>query len=402
VAAIAAELARLSQLPRHLEPFLERVAILHCSKDFGGHALARLAADIVAFDSPTKTFPQSNDAADLDATLSLLEGRPASSTGHSRQCAAILRLCFALDAKLSSQAFEFQPFDTILAELQDFAGLEGFGSDLVSHLHRLHSDSLGLSSKWASLPIQATVAQRVIRCLGSAEECQVSDLEKLAAGDPVMAGALIKVANSPRYSPVCRISKIREAISYIGTVTARKVLLAVAVRPLFASGGLRRLWTHSLEMAQLCSSLSAQSGILGPEEGLLIGLVHDVGSLAVQTLPGAILERYNRLVENGCPRAYVEQVLFRQDHGEIGAAILAQWNFPASAIEAVRFHHQPERSESPVASLVYLAEFWCGQEEDLPSYVRIRECAARTGISLESLATAHLREDGLKILRSVA
>jgi HD-like signal output (HDOD) protein len=155
-------------------------------------------------------------------------------------------------------------------------------------------------------------------------------------------------------------------------------------------------------MALLCSALGKQSGIVGSEEGLLIGLVHDVGSLAVQTLSGATLERYSRLVEKGCPPVYVEQSLFGRDHGEIGSEILSLWSFPARIVEAVRFHHQSERSESPVASMLYLAEFWSGQDEDLPSFVRIRECTVRTGISIESLATAHNRASALNVLGSVA
>ena len=403
VAAIGLEVARLSQLPGHFEPLLERAAILHQFQDFGSSALARLAAEVGSVDSQPADCPRRADVANIESILSLLHGKPApGATEHCRHVADIVRMCVALDEHLTAQPLDYQPIDTILDELHSFAVFEGFNPDLVNCLRQLRYDILGLSSNWARLPVQAQTARQVIRCLGSGQECEVGDIEKLAASDPVMAGALIQVANSTIYSPLCRISRIREAVAYMGTAAARKVLLAAAVRPLFASGGLRRLWTHSLQMAQLCSSLGRQSGIAGPEEGLLIGLVHDVGSLAVQTLPGTTLQRYSRLVERGCPPAYVEQVLFGCDHGEIGAAILSQWNFPASTVEAVRFHHQSERSESPVAAMVYLAEFWSGLEEDLPSFVRIRECSSRTGISMESLATAHDRESALSVLRTVA
>ncbi len=376
------EVARLSQLPRHLEPLLERAAGLGRAGDFGPGTIARLLAQIDSAD-PRPAEPR----------------RPAAyAEGHFRQVGDIVRMCAALDDQLTSQPYEDKPFDTILDELGSFAVFEGFNPDLVSHLRQLRCDGPLLSSDWASLPVQATIAQRVVRCLGSAEECEIADIEKLASGDPVMAGAIVRVANSAIYSPFCRISRIREAIGYIGTAAARRILLAAAVRPMFASAGLRRLWSHSLEMAQLCSALGIQSGVVGAEEGLLIGLVHDIGSLALKTLPATTLQTYNRLVERGCQPAYVEQILFHRDHGEIGAAILSQWNFPSSAIEAVRFHHQPERSQSPVASMVYLAEFWCSQDEDLPSFVRIQECTARTGISIEVLATARVRDDSLKVL----
>jgi HD-like signal output (HDOD) protein len=402
VTAISLEVARLSQLPRHLEPLIERVAILHRSKDFGSIALRRLAAEMELVDPQAAICPQP-DLAELESILLLLDGKPAPGAAiHCRQVADIVRMCTALDEQLVAQPLDYKPIDTILDELHTFAVFEGFDPDLVNCLRQLRCEGPGLTSNWARLPVQAKIAQTVIRCLGSEDECEISDVEKLAASDPVLAGALIQVANSTIYSPYSRISRLREAISYMGTVTARKVLLAASVRPLFASAGLRRLWTHSLQMALLCSALGKQSGIVGSEEGLLIGLVHDVGSLAVQTLSGATLERYSRLVEKGCPPVYVEQSLFGRDHGEIGSEILSLWSFPARIVEAVRFHHQSERSESPVASMLYLAEFWSGQDEDLPSFVRIRECTVRTGISIESLATAHNRASALNVLGSVA
>jgi len=403
IAAIALEVGRLCHLPTHLEPLLDRAALLHRSTDFGSSALARLAAEIKSFDSQPAAVPQQTDFADLESVFCLLQGKPAPGAAkHCQQVADIVRLCGALDEQLWAQPLDYRPIDAILDELHSVAVFEGYNPELVNCVRQFRCDGLPISSNWANLPVQAKIAQQVIRCLGFTHECEISDMEKLVAGDPVLAGALIQVANSTIYSPWSRISRIREAISYIGTVAARKVLLAAAVRPLFASAGLARLWTHSLQMAQLCASLGIQSGIVDAEHGLLLGLVHDVGSLAVQTSPATTLQRYRRLMDKGCPPVYVEQLLFGRDHGEIGAEILAYWNFPATTIEAVRYHHQAERSEGPLASMVYLAEFWSGLDEDLPSLVRIRDSAARTGISVESLATAHVRGSVLNVLASVA
>ena len=71
-------------------------------------------------------------------------------------------------------------------------------------------------------------------------------------------------------------------------------------------------------------------------------------------------------------------------------------------IEAVRFHHQPERSESRAVALLFLAEFWSGMDEDIPSAGRIEECSRRTGISIDSLIEVHVPKSALSMLRSVA
>jgi hypothetical protein len=115
------------------------------------------------------------------------------------------------------------------------------------------------------------------------------------------------------------------------------------------------------------------------------------------------MDRYHRLTEQGhCPPTYAELLLFGCDHGEIGAGVLDGWAFPQDLVEAVRLHHQPERSESHLTSLVYLAEFWSGLDEDLPSVIRVEQCSRRTGVSLDSLASVRIGKNALDRLRSVA
>jgi hypothetical protein len=95
-------------------------------------------------------------------------------------------------------------------------------------------------------------------------------------------------------------------------------------------------------------------------------------------------------------------LLLGRDHGEIGAGLIAGWHFPEEFIEAVRFHHQPERSSSKLASLAYLAEFWSGRDEDLPSFGRVDECLARVGLAIETLMDMGSQDSTLRALKAVA
>jgi len=154
--------------------------------------------------------------------------------------------------------------------------------------------------------------------------------------------------------------------------------------------------------AQFSSALAGHTGCVGPEQGLILGLVHDFGAMAVQFAPRETRDIYARLVERGCPAAYVERLLFGCDHGEIGADILAQWDFSGSQIEAVRFHHQPERSDCALAAFLYLVEFWSGLDEDLPSFIRVDDCLSRTGLTLEELTQTSTRGSALQRLQALA
>jgi HD-like signal output (HDOD) protein len=317
----------------------------------------------------------------------------------SRRIADIVQICNLLDEQLEALEFEFKETDTILEEIQGLAVFEGFDPGMVEHLRgmrfREFSDQL-------QLPVEAGAARLVFRTLSAPREYEIRELEAIALRDPVLAGSLLGVANSALFSRERRVSSVRRAIAAVGVDAARKIMLAAAVRPLFASAGLQRIWSHSLSSAPLCSALAHHTGLLSADEGLLFGLVHDIGAVALQFLPRVTLDMMRNLVGGGCPPAYVERLLLGRDHGEIGAGLIAQWHFPEEFIEAVRFHHQPERSPSKLVSLAYLAEFWSGMDEDLPSFGRVEACLARVGLTIETLEELGSSDSILRALKSVA
>ena len=128
--------------------------------------------------------------------------------------------------------------------------------------------------------MEAGAARLVFRTLSAPRQCEVRELEAIALRDPVLAGSLLGVANSALFSCERRVSSVRRAIAAVGVDEARKIMLAAAVRPLFASAGLQRIWSHSLSSAPLCSALAHHTGLLTADEGLLFGLVHDIGAVA--------------------------------------------------------------------------------------------------------------------------
>jgi HD-like signal output (HDOD) protein len=132
-------------------------------------------------------------------------------------------------------------------------------------------------------------------------------------------------------------------------------------------------------------------------------LIHDIGRLAFALMPVAFQERFQRLTDGGCPPMEVELCLSGRCHGEVGAETLTQWKFPPEIVEAVRWHHRPERSALPLSSLLYLAEFVSESQEDLPSYVRMNTASSLAGISMASVTEIRQKNAGaLESLRFVA
>jgi HD-like signal output (HDOD) protein len=366
-AALAVELGRRAGVA--LEP-LAQAALMHHSLEPLNHSsgLSRLAWQVVAGDD-------------------------------ARRIADIVQVCNLVDEQMEALEFEYKEVATILDEIQSFAAFEGFDPAVVDLFRAMCCGELPAGIK---LPVEAGAAHLVFSKLRTARPYEIRDLEAIALQDPVLTGSLLGVANSALFGRTKRVTTVGRAIASIGVIAARKVMLAAAMRPLFRHSGLERIWSHSLNSAPLCSALAGHTALLSPEEGLVLGLVHDIGSVALQFLPRETLALHRSLVSAGCPAAYVERLLLGRDHGEIGAGLITEWRFPEEIIDAVRFHHQPERSESKLAALAYLTEFWSGLDEDLPSFGRVEACLARVELTQEALAELGSQDSTLRALKAVA
>jgi putative nucleotidyltransferase with HDIG domain len=183
-------------------------------------------------------------------------------------------------------------------------------------------------------------------------------------------------------------------------------LLTLALKSIFVSGRFVNLWCHCVTTAAFCERLAEQTGCSPVPEALLLGLVHDIGTVAMAKQPRDGALRHARLAERGLPQMYIEQLQFGLDHADIGAEVLQSWCFPEHMIEAVRFHHRPADSQSSSAALLYLAEFWSearedARGEDLPSLRHWNAALNRIGCTMETLAFAGQKRGSMTELLGV-
>jgi HD-like signal output (HDOD) protein len=386
-AALAREVAAELHVPEALAPVLEQAVLLH-------HAPAAMARHA--------NVPEWGRLDDVLNVLAHFHGEPAPNAGAAHlTLSGILKACDVLDQELEAMPASGTTIEQVLGKLWALVDAGGVLPEAVAAIQVWSADMLG---DFSDLPARLAVnpeAARQVRELLAGRHCDLSRLESMARKDPVLAASVIRVANSSLFSPAMPISRLGVAIAFIGPQNTRNAMVAAAIRPLYASSGLERLWNHSLQTARFAEALAELTHVTDTAEGFLLGLMHDVGRLAVQHFPKVLAERHARLIERGSPVTHAELCVFRCEHGQIGDAVLRTWGFPDEFCEAVRDHHQPERSESRLSAFLYLAECGVGGGEDVPSIERVARCCQRTGISLAAIQALAPAETSLATVLAV-
>jgi putative nucleotidyltransferase with HDIG domain len=231
------------------------------------------------------------------------------------------------------------------------------------------------------LPVFPAVALEVLHELRSAD-ASLAAIERLASRDQVLTASLIRVANSALYGASRDVSTLTSAIVRLGTEVAAQIVIAASLKPSFASPLVRDLWQHSTRAAAVCAQLAARGGAAVTGEAVVLGLIHDIGRLVIHALPGGRAAAHGRITDGSGCMVIADYLVCGRDHAELGAVVLERWNFPAEFIKAVRHHHRPEATDSRLASMLYVAEYLTGFDEDIPLLSRLADALARTGMPL--------------------
>jgi putative nucleotidyltransferase with HDIG domain len=328
----------------------------------------------------------------IEASMSVPDFSPGQvEPGAPERKAAVEAVARFFDDRL-----EFAPYEPIdmeqvrreLAEMADSGFLNLEATRALTEL-QLVTDAEILAEA-QQLPVFPAALYKAITA-SNHPDANLKEIEKALSGDAVLAGRLIEVANSPLYPRFVLSNSVRDAVIYLGLETTRRILAAAAIRPLVASSNVQTLWKHALRTAEAAESLARLHGSIDPLQAYLAGLMHDIGRLIFERLPRPVLHLYREFTERGCPLTWSERVLCGMDHGEAGAIVLAHWNFPEEIVEAVRHHHSPEQSDSPLASLLYIAEEISG-EEAVPSGVRTDLAHDVTGLDFYRARVARVME----------
>jgi HD-like signal output (HDOD) protein len=185
-----------------------------------------------------------------------------------------------------------------------------------------------------------------------ATAAQIADM---VAKDPALAARLLQVANSPLYRGRVEVDNLAMAINRLGLKLVRSLVISLAMKQMFQATSdsldraFRKVWDDCVQVAAISRVLSKRLADLEPEQAMLAGLVHQIGSLPV-------LARIDQLLDDEPEEELIERLIDELAPG-LGRAILTHWHFPDSLVqipEAV-FDYSRERTKPDYADVVMVA-----------------------------------------------
>ena len=164
---------------------------------------------------------------------------------------------------------------------------------------------------------------------------------EVISGDPILTARLLRLVNCPLYGLSNKIESVSRAVALFGSSELCTLVLGITTLESFKNVpvetyDMEMFWSHSISTAVIARLLAAHKPELSPERLFVSGLLHDIGLLPLlMVAPNEETLILEYATTMGLPIGLVEQEVLGFDHGQIGAVLLGQWNFPETLVDIV-------------------------------------------------------------------
>ncbi len=210
-------------------------------------------------------------------------------------------------------------------------------------------------------PLPVSVSR--LASLVAREDCDLREIIEVVSLDQALTIKLLRSSNSAASATRIPITTVNSAVTRLGTAIILSIATGAAVRKRMDQSipeyGLSEgeFWSHSVAAALAAEVLSAYSTLKVPPESFTAALLHDVGKLVISRfLTPEILGLLKVATEQAeVDKLQAETEILTVHHGELGGLIAQHWKLPESIVKGITHHHTPEEWDSPISSVVYMA-----------------------------------------------
>ena len=242
------------------------------------------------------------------------------------------------------------------------------------------------------------ITLKIIRMLKD-DQSGMRDIAREIRQDQVLAARVIRLCNSAFFGLEKKTDSVDRALIMMGEKQFLQFVISASMEGFFeeaaqgyslCKGG---LYKHALGTAMVAEKLSHFGGEVPSDKAYTAGLLHDIGKVVLdQCIARAYPYFYRKTQEEGAHLIEVEKEAFGLTHAEAGGRLAETWRLPPGLIDAIRYHHEPERAavDTQLTHLVYVADllmsrFLVGQELERLDTERLSWRLEMAGIRPEQL-----------------
>lgn len=218
------------------------------------------------------------------------------------------------------------------------------------------------------LPRLSAVVRQVLAML-CGPDSDLRQAAEVAGRDPALAAEVLRVVNSVAYRGITEIRRLDLAFARVGQRSMRSLLLTSMTRQVAINVGAAQrtvgeeLWRRSLASGIIIGHLAPRYD-LPEEEAFLVGLLHDIGMLAILK----VVHDFQAGSPNKVSRSLFDY-LCQQWHEHIGLRLAESWSLPDPIPEIAGSHHREPTADDPLKTyrlLVTFADAACAMLEYAP------------------------------------
>ena len=204
--------------------------------------------------------------------------------------------------------------------------------------------------KSTKLPTLPGIAIKILEAVQK-EQPDLQEIAEVLSTDPPLSGEVLKLINSPFFGLTRKVTSVSHAVSMLGMNVVKNMALSFALVKGFSNNGqgdfdYLRFWKYSLTTAIAARMIAEDVSAETPEDAFFLGLLHDMGHLA---LARCLPDQYNLVVQEAeagqCCNFQVENQVLGFDHMALGRHLVRSWGLPSRFWQPIGCHHCPEKLE---------------------------------------------------------
>lgn len=217
-----------------------------------------------------------------------------------------------------------------------------------------------------SLPALPEVATSLITMLGD-PDTSILKIKDTMEKDPALVASILRTVNSAYYGVGKKVSTLRVALALLGFRTIKSIVLAASVDGIFKKKTRTQVLNNhafasqSVASAAICRHLAIITDKADPEEAFSVGLLHNIGKLALdQCFPEEFTLAVELAREKSIAPYQAERETIGTDHAYAGRILAEHWRLPHSLCDAIGYHHQLDGSPCPnITAMCLLSRYFC-------------------------------------------